>query len=196
MAEMSAGFANCLSGQPRVKPPCNPSAGQSAGFAGADWRCAKATVPVHTRPANAAAIPTAFRFIIQCPPVIAGWKDVIISPCCIRLSAHNPDCCVAGPVRDRAGVWIKMLGNTQAPCFGLGRHFAYPNRRGGSWHPADCGCEADLVEWAARREILPEPTPGRLSNQRSAIRAGVQSVLATCNDGIVLSLCVRVQFGR
>ncbi len=36
----------------------------------------------------------------------------------------------------------------------------------------------------------------RLSNQRAAIRAGVQSVLATCNDGILLSLCVRVQFGR
>jgi aryl-alcohol dehydrogenase-like predicted oxidoreductase len=64
---------------------------QGAGFAGADWRCAKATLPVHTRAANAAAIPNAFRFIVRCPPVIADWKDVIISPCCIRLSAQSPD---------------------------------------------------------------------------------------------------------
>src|SRR5450432_3506635 len=95
MAEMSAGLANCLCGQPWLKPPLNPSAGQFAGFAVASACCAKPTEPVDTTAANAALIPNAFSFIIGCSPVITAWKDVTISPCRTRLSPRNPDCCRA-----------------------------------------------------------------------------------------------------
>src|SRR6266568_1813625 len=76
---MSAGLANCRCGQPRLKPPLNPSAGQFAGFAVAAAFCAKPTEPVNTTAANAAPIPNAFSFMIGCSPVIAAWKDVIIA---------------------------------------------------------------------------------------------------------------------
>src|SRR5271165_6188459 len=98
MAEMSPGLANCFCGQPRLKPPVNPSAGQFAGFAGAAGGWAKPTEPVHTTAANAAPIPNAFSFIIGCSPLIAAWKDVIIYPCCFRLSPRSPDWRVVGQV--------------------------------------------------------------------------------------------------
>src|ERR1700691_366246 len=68
MAEMSAGLANCFCGQPREKPPLNPSAGQFAAFAGAVACCAKSTGPVNIAAANAAQIPNAFSCIVVCSP--------------------------------------------------------------------------------------------------------------------------------
>src|ERR1017187_4221361 len=70
MAEMSAGLVNCFCGQPRVKPPLNPSAGQFAGFAGTAAGCAKLMGSPNTAAASAAAIPNAFSFMIACSPGI------------------------------------------------------------------------------------------------------------------------------
>ena len=97
MAEMSLQDSQVVfAGSRRSKPPLKSlPEEQSAGFAVAAACCAKPMEPVNTTAANAVPIPIAFSFIIGCSPLIAAWKDVIISPCCIRLSPRNPDCCAA-----------------------------------------------------------------------------------------------------
>src|SRR5580658_2136263 len=78
MAEMSAGLANCFCGQPRLKPPLNPSAGQFSGFAVAAAFCAKPTEPVNTTAAKAAPIPNGFGFMIGCSLVMAAWNPIVM----------------------------------------------------------------------------------------------------------------------
>src|ERR1022692_1931191 len=97
MAEMSAGLANCFCGQPPVKPPLNPSAGQFAGFAGTAARCAKLTGSLNTVAANAAAIPNAFSFMITCSPGIVAWIEKRNYISCIRPGVPAARC--------RASLW-------------------------------------------------------------------------------------------
>src|SRR5262245_20594253 len=67
MADMSAEFANCLCGQPRLNPPLNPSGGQVTGLAAVAGCCAKPAEPIHTTATTIAPIPSAFRFTRACP---------------------------------------------------------------------------------------------------------------------------------
>src|SRR5512135_1491144 len=65
---MSEGFANCFCGQPRVKPPLNPSAGQTRGLAGAGACWAKLAGAMHVAAASTAAVKDAFEFTIVSSP--------------------------------------------------------------------------------------------------------------------------------
>src|SRR5580658_8461810 len=96
MAEMSDGLANCFCGQPRLKPPLNPSAGQAADFAGAAPCCAKSTGSVNNIAVNAAPIPNAASFIVIYSP--GGQARSLRRPC------RPPSALARVPLRPQAKV--------------------------------------------------------------------------------------------